>query len=237
MGMTLVRGRFLTRDDHENAPMTVVINETMARRYWPGQDAIGKRFYMGTANRPWMTIVGIVKTVKHNAVVEPPRAEMYLPYEQLPREIGGAPRAITIVVKTTADPLALVTPLRETIRALDRRLPVANIRTMEQVISLLVTERSHEIGIRVALGAERGSILRLVLSHGMTLAGVGITLGVAGALLFAQLLETLVYGVGTLDPLTFAAVAALLALVTLAACLNPARRAAAVDPVIVLRKG
>jgi len=270
MGLTLVRGRFLTRDDHANAPLTVVVNETMAARYWPGQDAIGRRFYIGTGNRPWMTIVGIVKTVRHNAVVEPPRAEMYLPYEQLPREIGGAPRAMTIVVKTAAHPRAVVGPLRETVRALDRRLPVANVRTMEEVaatalsgprfiaallgafaalalclaaigiygtISLLVTERAHEIGIRVALGAERGSILRLVLSQGLLLVGGGITVGIAGALLLTRLLATLVYGVGTLDPVTFAAVPALLALVTLAACLNPARRAAGVDPVIVLRKG
>ena len=269
MGLTLARGRFLSSEDHENAPMTVVINVTMAQRYWPGQDAIGKRFYMGTANRPWMTIVGIVKTVRHNAVVEAPRAEMYLPYEQLPREIGGAPRAMTIVLKTTADPSALVTPLRDTIRALDARLPISNIRTMEQVtatalsgprfvaallggfaalalclaaigiygtISLLVTERSHEIGIRVALGAERGSILRLVLSQGLRLAAAGIALGVAGALLLTRLLETLVYGVDTLDPVTFAAVPALLAAVTLVTCLNPAWRAAAVDPVAVLRK-
>ena len=270
MQLPLLRGRVLTEVDREDAPLSVVINQTMADRYWSGEEPIGQRFKMGTGDTPWLTIVGIVGTVRHNAVVEEPRAEMYLAHAQLPRSIGGATRSLTLVVRTTADPLASAGALRETVRSLDRNLPVSNVRTMEAVtssalaqprftatllgllaalaltlaaigiygtVSLLVTERAYEIGIRMALGAGRTSILGLILGHGMALAGAGIALGVAGALVLSRLLETLVYGVGTLDLMTFAAAPALLAGVALVACMNPARRAAAVDPIVTLRRG
>jgi putative ABC transport system permease protein len=269
MGLTLARGRLLDETDRENAPMSVVINETMAERYWPGQDALGRRFHMSTGDQPWLTIVGIVRNVRHNAVVEEPRAEMYLPHAQLPREIGYAPRSMTLVLRTETDPRAVVGALRETVRGLDRNLPIFDIRTMEDVtaaavaqprftalllglfaglalmlaaigiygtISLLVAERAQEIGIRMALGAGRRSILGWILRQGMILAGAGIAIGVAGALLLTRLLATLVYGVGTLDPLTFAMVPAFLSVVALAACVTPARRAASVDPVVALRR-
>jgi predicted permease len=270
MQLPLVRGRLLTDADREDAPLSVVINQTMADRYWPDQEAIGKRFKMGTGDTPWLTIVGIVGTVRHNAVVEGPRAEMYLPHAQLPRSIGGATRSLTLVVRTAANPLASVGALRETVRSLDRNLPVSNIRTMDQVatsalaqprftatllalfaglalalaaigiygtVSLLVTERAYEIGIRMALGAGRGSILGMILGHGMTLAGAGVALGIAGAFLLRRLLETQIYGVGTLDPITFAAAPAILGAAALLACLNPARRAAGLDPIVTLRRG
>jgi predicted permease len=270
MRLSLVRGRLLTEVDREDAPLSVVINQTMADRYWPNQEPIGQRFKMGTGDTPWLTIVGIVGTVRHNAVVEEPRAEMYLAFAQLPRSIGGATRSLTLVVRTTADPLASAGALRDTVRSLDRNLPVSNVRSMEEVtasalaqprftatllglfaalaltlaaigiygtVSLLVTERAYEIGIRMALGAGRTSILGLILGQGMALAGAGIALGVAGALVLSRLLETLVYGVGTLDLMSFAAAPALLAGVALLACMNPARRAAAVDPIVTLRRG
>jgi putative ABC transport system permease protein len=270
MRLSLVRGRLLTEVDREDAPLSVVINQTMADRYWPNQEPIGQRFKMGTGDTPWLTIVGIVGTVRHNAVVEEPRAEMYLAHAQLPRSIGAATRSLTLVVRTTADPLASAGVLRETVRSLDRNLPVSNVRSMEAVtasalaqprftatllgllaalaltlaaigiygtVSLLVTERAYEIGIRMALGAGRTSILGLILGQGMALAGAGIALGIAGALVLSRLLATLVYGVGTLDLMTFAAAPALLAGVALVACMNPARRAAAVDPIVTLRRG
>jgi predicted permease len=270
MGLTLMRGRFISAADREDAPLAVVINETMANRYWPGEDAIGKRFMMGTDPKPWLTIVGIVRTVRHNAVVEPPRAEMYVPHAQLPVEIGNAPRAMTLVVKAASDPLALAGPVRDVVRGLDRNLPVSDIRSMEAVtaaalsqprfttillgvfaalaltlaaigiygtVSLLVAERTKEMGIRLALGAERGTILRLILGQGMALAGTGLAVGLIGAVFLTRVLETLVYGVGTLDPLIFTTVPALLTGVALVACLTPARRAAAVDPVLTLRRG
>jgi putative ABC transport system permease protein len=268
MGLRLVEGRFLTPADHENAPLVAVINETMAARYWPGERAIGKRFHMNTDERPWMTIVGIVHTVRHNAVIEPPRAEMYIPHAQLPIEVGSAPRAMTIVLKASADPLAMVGVVRQAVRDLDPNLPVSGVRTLESVtsaalaqprfttfllglvallaivlaaigiygtVTLLVAQRAREIGIRMALGAGRGTILGMVLGHGLALVAVGMVLGLAGAMLFRTVLANVVYGVSTLDPLTFALVPLALTTVALLACLNPARRAAATDPASTLR--
>jgi putative ABC transport system permease protein len=269
MNIPLVRGRFITAADREDAPLVAVINDTMASRYWPGEDAIGKRFIMGTDPKPWLTIVGIVRTVRHNAIVEPPRAEMYVPHAQIAQQIGGTPRAMGVVIRTLGDPLALAGGLRDAVRALDRNLPVSDIRSMDEVtatalsqprfttlllglfaalalalaaigiygtVSLLVAERTQEMGIRMALGAERGTILRLILGQGMLLASIGLAAGVAGAMFLTRLLASLVYGVGTLDPITFIVVPSVLAVVAAVACLAPAQRAASVDPVLTLRR-
>ena len=270
MELRLLRGRLLTVDDREDSMPAVVINDTMAARYWPGEDAIGRQFMMGTDDKPWLTIVGIVGTVRHNAVVEEARAEMYLAHAQLPAHIRSAPRGMTLVVKTEGDPIALAGAVREAIRSIDRNLPVSDIRAMDDVaadalaqprfmtfllglfaavaltlaaigiygtVSLLVAERTPEMGIRLALGAERGSILRLVLGQGLVLAAAGLALGMAGAIFLTRTLAGLIYGVGALDPLTFTAVPALLCAVALVACLIPARRAASVDPIATLRQG
>jgi putative ABC transport system permease protein len=272
MGTTLLRGRLLTAADREDSEPVVVINDTMAARYWPGQDALGKRFQMGGqgSTLPMMTIVGIVRTSRHNAVVEAPRAEMYLPHAQIPRTAGGPGRGMSLVIKTAADPLAMAATLRDTIRQMDRNLPIADIQSMEQVtadalagprfaalllglfaalalilaavgtyatMSLLVSERAHEIGIRMALGAERRAIVSWVLVEGLVLAGVGVAIGVAGALFLTRMLASLLYGVSRLDPVTFAAVPAILAALALIASFTPARRAASVDPVTTLRHG
>jgi putative ABC transport system permease protein len=272
VGTRLLRGRLLTNADREDAPLVVVINDTMAERYWPGQDAIGKRFQMGGigTTRPPMTIVGIVRTSRHNAVVEDPRAEMYLPHAQLPRSVGGPGRGLAIVIKTEQDPLTAVTPLREIVRSIDPNLPLADIRTLDDItaralaaprfaawllgllaalaltlaaigtyatISLLVSERAQEIGIRIALGAERSTILRWVLGEGLVLAAVGIGFGVIGALLLSRALETLLYGVQALDLVTFTMVPIVLVIVALLASLTPARRAASMDPSTALRQG
>ena len=270
MGLKLVRGRLLNADDREDSMPVVVINETMAERYWPGEDAIGRQFIMGTDDKPWLTIVGIVGNVRHNAVVEDARAEFYVAHAQLPAHIGGAPRGMTLVAKTTGDPLAITGQVRDAVRALDRNLPISDLRTMEDVaasalaqprfvtfllaifaataltlaaigiygtISLLVAERTQEMGIRLALGADRPAILKLVLGQGLVLTAIGLAAGVAGAVALTRTLAGLVYGVGPLDPLTFVAVPALLGVVALAACALPARRAAAVDPIATLRQG
>jgi predicted permease len=133
MQLKLIRGRFLTGADREGAMPAVVINETMAARYWPGEDAIGRKFHMGTDDKPWLTIVGIVGDVHHNAVVEDGRAEMYVAHAQLPEHIGGAPRGMTLVVKTEGNPLAVAGAVRDAIRGIDRNLPVSDIRTMDDV--------------------------------------------------------------------------------------------------------
>jgi putative ABC transport system permease protein len=278
MGLTLIRGRFLTDADREDSMPAAVINETMAARYWPNQDAIGRQFMMGTDDKPWLTIVGIVGNVRHNAVVEEPRAEMYIAHSQLPGHIRSAPRGMTLVVKTDpststgqgAGPLALAGQVRDAIRSIDRNLPVSDIRTMDAVtaaalsqprfvtfllalfaatamtlaaigiygtVSLLVAERTQEMGIRLALGANRPAILKLVLGQGMLLIGIGLSAGLAGAFALTRTLSGLVYGIGTLDPVTFVAVPVMLAAVALLACFVPARRAAAVDPITTLRQG
>ncbi len=271
MDIRAARGRLLTAADGEDAPLVVVINETMAARYWPGEEPLGKRFHMGGGTRmPPMTIVGIVRGTRHNAVVESARAEMFLPHAQLLRSTGNPARAMALVVKTAGDPMQMVDPIREVVHAMDRSLPLADIRTMEQItaaalstprfaavllglfaalaltlaavgvyatIALLVTERSQEIGIRMALGAARRSVFGLVLREGLALAGLGVIVGLAGALMLSRLIETLLYGVTRFDLPTFVAVPAVLVIVALAACLNPARRAASLDPVVTLRQG
>jgi putative ABC transport system permease protein len=271
MNIRAVRGRLLTDADDEDAPLAVVINETMAARYWPGEEALGKRFHMGGGTTmPPITIVGIVRGTRHNAVVESARAEMFLPHAQLARSIRGSARAMALMVKTAGDPLQMVGPIRDVVRGMDQSLPLADIRTMGQItaaalstprfaavllglfatlaltlaavgiyatIALLVTERSQEIGIRMALGAARRSVFGLVLREGLALAGLGVAVGLAGALLLSRLIETLLYGVTRFDLPTFVAVPAVLVLVAVAACLNPARRAATLDPVVTLRQG
>jgi putative ABC transport system permease protein len=272
MGMQLVRGRFITSADHENAPLVAVINEAMADRYWPGVDPIGKRFHLGDRDQPWITVVGVSRQVRHNAVVETPRAEMYVPHPQWEVATTVRPstmRSMTLVVRTGGDPRALVDHIRRTVRALDPNLPVADVRTLQQVaddslarprftttllglfaalaltlatigiygvVSLLVTRRRQEIGIRMALGARRGNILHMVLRRGMALAAIGLVIGLTGALWLTGALTSLLYGVTRFDLLTFALAPAMLASVALLACVIPAVRAAAVNPVIALRE-
>jgi predicted permease len=272
MGLTLLEGRWFTSADREDAPLVVVINDTMAARYWPGHSAMGKRFKMGgvDSTRPVMTIVGIVKASRHNAVVEESRAEMYLPHAQLPVTTGvSAARSMSLVLKTERDPLALAGALRQAVRSVDPNVPVADILSMEQVtaralagprfaafllgvfafvalalaavgtyatISLIVSERANEIGIRLALGAERRTILASVVREGIGYAISGIVIGVAGALLVTRVLETLLYGVTTFDPITFATVPIVLGVVALLATLAPAYRAASVNPLKTLRQ-
>jgi putative ABC transport system permease protein len=269
MRMSPLRGRLFAASDDENAPLVAVINETMARRYWPGEDPIGKRFHIGTRDQPWMTVVGIVPQVRHNAVLEAPRAEMYAPHAQW--ETAGAQtiRSMTMVVRTRGDPRSLVGHVRRTLRSLDPNIPMADVRTLQRVaddslaqprftttllglfatlalllatigiygvISLLVTRRRQEIGIRMALGARRGSILQMILKRGMVLAAAGLAIGLAGALWLTGALTSLLYGVTRFDAFTFAAAPALLAGVALLACVVPAARAARVNPVVALRE-
>jgi putative ABC transport system permease protein len=268
LGLELMRGRALVEQDGEGQPLAAVINQTMAERYWPGQEALGRRFHLGTADQPWITVAGIVRPVRHNAVIEGPRAEMYLPHAQFPASTGSAPMSMTLVVKTGADPLGLVGPIRQAVASLDRDLPLANVATMEQVVSAAlasprfvmlligalavlamalaavgiygviaytVTRRAHEIGIRMALGAQRRNVLRLVLGEGVGLLALATALGLAGALALTRLLQSLLYKVSPTDPGTFAAVVLFLGSVAVAACLVPARRAMRIDPAVALR--
>jgi putative ABC transport system permease protein len=269
MGMRLVKGRTFTEADNETAPVVAVINEAMAKKYWPNRDPIGQRFHIGNQDQPWITIVGIAAQVRHNAVTEQPRTEMYVPHAQWAAAGASTSRGLTYILRTAGDPLALVGYVRQLVRSIDPGLPVADIRTLESVaddalaqprfatqllglfavlaltlaaigiygvISLLVTRRRQEIGIRMALGAKPGMILGLVVRRGMALSAVGVSVGLLAAALLTRAVSSLLYGVTRFDLVTFASVPAMLGAVALAACLVPASRAALMDPVRALRE-
>ncbi len=268
MGLSVVRGRSFTNADGEHAPLVAVVNETMAARYWPGENALGRSFHLSSMKQPWVRIVGIVRQVRHNAVVEGPRAEMYIPHAQFEAAGGSTMRGLAFVVRAAGDPLALVGPVRAVVHSFDPNLPVAQVRTLQSIVddalsaphfttmllglfaalaltlatigiygvmSLLVTRRRQEIGIRMVLGARRRSVVQMVVGRGMVLAALGVTIGLIGAAWTTRALAGLLYGVTRFDPLTFATAPLVLVTVTLLACLLPALRAAALDPAIALR--
>jgi predicted permease len=267
MGIPLREGRYLNDGDNEQTMPVALINETMARQYWPGEKAIGKRFKLGgpDANRPWMTIVGVAGDVRQMGIEEPVKAEMYVPYQQIKDDQWFAPR--DLVIRTAVDPLSIVAATRREIHQVDPDQPISNIRTMDEVLgeetssrrlgmtlltifaalalllatlgiygvlAYFVVQHTQEIGVRVALGAQRRDILRLVLKKGMLLALLGVGIGLGAAFALTRLMASLLYGVGTADPLTYAAIALLLTVVALFACYLPARRATKVDPMVAL---
>ncbi len=269
LGERLVRGRTFTPSDRAETLPVALVNETLVRAYLPGRDPIGRRIRMGSdTERPWMTIVGVVRDVRHNGVTDVVKEKFYVPHSQFALSTGGAPRNMTLVVRTGGDPLSLVGPIRAEVRRLDPTLPIANVRTMDQVVedslatprltgsllsifaglalflagvgvagvlSYLVSRRRREIGIRMALGASRGNVLRLVLRRGVLYAAAGIAAGVVAALFLTRLMEGLLYGVAPRDPLTFAAAALGLLGIAAVASLVPALRASRVDPLEALR--
>jgi putative ABC transport system permease protein len=267
MGIRLIKGRDFTARDDLNARPVAIINETLARRFFPNEDPLGKRIRPGIAagpgDAPMREIVGVVSDVRYRSLTEDVPPEVYTPYPQLAVTTG-----MWIALRTDADPLSLTGAARAEVQALDKELPVFEVKTLDQyfsgavahprfnalllllfacvallltavglygVISYSVTQRTREIGIRMALGAQTHDTLRLVVKQGMTLTLIGVAIGLGGALALTRLLKTLLYGVSAVDPLTFAVIALLLALVSLVACWIPARRATKVDPLIALR--
>ena len=266
MGIALASGRDFTEGDTAQAPRVAVINETMARRFWPNQDALGRRFRLGGADStpPWVTVAGVIHDARQWDWAAPPISEMYLPFYQIP-----APQSYTtLVVRTAADPAGLTNALQARIWALDKDLPISSLASMEDivsnsmwqprfsmlllgafaglalmlaavgiygVISYSVSQRTHEIGIRMALGAQPSDVLHLVVRQGAAMAAAGVVIGLAGALALARLLTSLLYGISPTDSLTFVAVALLLAGVAAAASYIPARRASRIDPILALR--
>jgi putative ABC transport system permease protein len=269
MGERLLRGRTITNADTADAQLVALINEEMVRRYWPGQDPIGRRIKIGgDRQRPWVTVVGIVADVRHNGITDVVKEKFYVPHRQWHTSLGNAIRSMTLVVKTRQDPAMLAGPVRQQIRAIDANLPVANVQTMNDVVaatlstprftgvllgtfaslalvlstigiygvlSYVVSRRTREIGIRVAVGARRAQVIQLVLRKGLSLAFTGVIVGVGAAAGASQLMRGLLHDVQPGDPLTFAVVALLLSAVATLASFVPAWRAARVDPVVVLK--
>jgi predicted permease len=271
IGEQVVRGRTIAPSDTSDSQLVGLINDEMARRYWAGRDPIGGRFRIGNrANRPWITVVGIVKGVKHNGITGVVKEKFYIPHTQWSKSLGNANliRSMTIVLKTDGDPAALTSPVRAAIRGIDPNLPVADVRTMDDVVgaalatprftsvllsifaalaltlsaigiygvlSYLVSRRTREIGIRVAIGAGRPAVVRMVLGSGLSLALAGIGTGLALAFAITGLLRGLLHGVTPADPGTFAAVTVLLVGVAAAASAVPAWRASRVDPMLALK--
>jgi putative ABC transport system permease protein len=267
MRIPLRRGRLFDKSDGQDAPPVAIINETMARKFWPNQDAVGKRFKFGSPQdqTPWRRIAGVVGDVRQMRLNEPPRQEMYFPYWQA-KENWMVPRDLAI--RTSADPLSLAGAVRQAVWSIDRDQPVSNVMTLDDlldqevaqrrvqaallgglaalalilacvgiygVLSYLVTQRTQEIGIRVALGANATDVFRTVAGKGMGLAAIGIGVGVAAALALSRLLAGLLFGVHATDPITYAAAVSVFAAVALLACYFPARRASRVDPMVALR--
>jgi putative ABC transport system permease protein len=272
IGARLIAGRdFGSQDQAAGAPVAIV-NEHMAKRYWPDRNPIGARLRFGrglsddsrdTTQNPWITVVGVVADMRRTGVDMPVRDEAFFPFAQ------NVSSSALVVVRTANDPMTMVPQFRQAVRDLDRDQPIASIRTMDQILSgliaqrrfsmtlvaafaivalalaligaygvtsYLVSQRTREIGVRVALGANPSNISRLVVREGMVVAGTGVAVGVVGAIATTRLASSLLYGVSARDPITIASVAAALLIVSAIANYIPARRASRVDPLLALRQ-
>jgi putative ABC transport system permease protein len=265
LGIPLLRGRAFDARDVRQAPAVTIVSDTLVKRYWPGEDPIGRRVSFGTdekGGRSWTTIIGVVADVRQKGLHTDPRSECYVPYSQAPS------RYATLVVRSGLDAAGLAASVGREVQAVDPDVPVYEVKTMREVLdgslasrrfnmallalfavmavllaavglygvlAYMVTQRTHEIGVRMALGARKRDVLRLVVGQGMALTAGGLVLGILGALALTRVLSTLLVGVAVTDPWTFASVALLLGAVAFLACYIPARRAARVDPMIALR--
>ncbi|HEX8137727.1 MAG TPA: ABC transporter permease [Pyrinomonadaceae bacterium] len=263
MGIPLIKGRVITERDTKDAPRVVVINETLARKYFPGEEPLGKRINVTLAENNVAEIVGVVGDVKHMGLERESGPESYFSYQQIPLQ------TMTLIARSRSEnPAELAAGLRQAVERVDSDQPLSDVRTMEQlladslarrrfnmlllglfsglalllagvgifgVMNYSVMQRTHEIGIRMALGAQAGDILKMVLGQGMLLTLVGVAIGLGAAFWLTRFMAGLLYGVTATDPLTFGAVAVVLGLVALLAIIIPARRATKVDPIVALR--
>ncbi|MDQ3948793.1 MAG: ABC transporter permease [Gemmatimonadota bacterium] len=271
MRVRIKQGRGFTSSD-PGGPPVMVVNEALAKRFYPDQNPVGRRIRpplsADTSGTPWFTIIGVAENVKQGGLDAEPGTELYFNYEQGPRLVRRAPGQMNVVMRTRRPLDALAPQIRRAVSATDPALPIVRLRTMEEVfgdsvtrqrflslllgifavvalvlaaigtygiLSYMVTERQREIGIRMALGAGSGQVVRLVLGQGLGMAAIGIGLGVAGALGLSRLTTSLLYGVSPADPVTFSAVTAVIALVAVVACVVPTRRATRVDPLAAIR--
>ena len=264
LDVPLLEGREFTDEDTVSAPGVIVINQTMARRYWPKEDPVGKRIKIGyfDSHEPWLTVVGVVGDVRHWGLDREVRPEFFRPYTQ------AAWPVMTIVVRTALAPASFTRPVKQALADIEPEQPVSDTSTLEEVVrdsvgsrrfpmlllsafaflalglaavgitgvvSYAVTQRTHEIGIRLALGAQPRDVLRLIVGGSMAWALAGVVLGIAGAAGVTRFLSELLYGVRPTDPMVFCAVSLILTGVALLASYIPARRSMQVDPIVALR--
>jgi predicted permease len=261
MGIRILRGRGFEERDLAGEQNLVVLNETLAGRFWPGQDPVGKTIYLDRNSERW-EVIGVARNAKYRTLGEAPRPFVYQGYRP------GDYRDEVVVVRASGDPQSLLAALRQSARALDEKVPMTGLQTLEQatsvalllpragaslfgvfgllglalaslglygVIAYIASQRTHEIGIRMALGAQHADILRLVVSQGVRLTLAGVALGLAGAFAATRVLSVILYGISPTDRMTFAAVTLVLLLTSITACYIPARRATKVDPIVALR--
>ena len=269
LGVPLLQGRMFTPTDNEKGQPVVLINTTMARTFFPGENPLGKRMQLGALPEqqvPWMEIVGVVSDVRPGLGIDP-QAEMYLPYRQADAVLPVF--QLSVVLRTAVDPMSEASALRIALREIDSNQPLVRVRTMEDnmaatvaqprfrswllgifaalalvlaavgiygVMSYSVNQRTGEIGIRMALGAEATDVFRLIVGLGLRLALAGVAIGLVVAMALTRVLRTFLFGISALDPVTFLGVAIVLAVVGLSASYFPARRATKVDPMVALRE-
>ena len=262
MGIPLLKGRLFTDHDNADSPRVVVIDETLARQFFPNQDPLGRHLQVPDVTRPAREIVGVVGAVRDTTLDQQPQPTIYFPYLQT------GDQSMSLAVRTDSQPAGILPSIKNAIWAVDKDQPVFNVKTMEEIISGVVSaqrlafillgifaflalalaavgiygvtsysvnQRTHEIGIRMALGAREADVLRLVVGHGLMLGVVGVAIGVAGALALTRFLASMLYGIRATDPLVYLGVSLLLISVAAVASYIPARRAAKVDPMEALR--
>jgi putative ABC transport system permease protein len=269
MQIPTLAGRGLSDNDRENQPLAAVVSEELVRRFFPNENPLGARIDFARTNEPhqWMTIVGVVRDVKHGTLNEPPEATMYAPFSQS-EESWRRWMSLVVRHRNLADTSGLIAEVKQQVWAIDNQIPVSEIRSMEDWMSVSlarqrfnmlllglfaglamllaavgiygtmayrVSQRTNEIGIHMALGAQRSDVLKLVLGDGAKVALAGIAVGLLGAAAVTRVMASLLFEVEPTDPATFAITTLMLAAIALAACYIPARRATRVDPIIALR--
>jgi predicted permease len=264
LSIPLLRGRTFTEYDNQESPGVVIINDALARHYFPGEDPIGKRLKVGAieVNDPWQEIVGVVRGVRTASLDAEPEPELYLPFQQRPEW------DLALLLRTTSNPENFVAAVRKEIQAEDGNVPVFRVATMNRVIddsvserrfnlrlmslfaivtlllaatgiygvmSYLVTQRAHEIGVRMALGVQRFDVVMMVIRQGSILALTGLFVGLVMAFALTHVMKNLLFGISATDPLTFVVISSLFIAVALISNLIPALRATKVDPLQALR--
>jgi putative ABC transport system permease protein len=265
IGIPLLNGRAFTRKDDQHAPPVIIVNRTLARRFWPNEDPLGKQLRFGEPGDPAYTIIGVVGDIKHMGLDAEEGAVIYQPHAQ--KRFPWL-RWMTLVIRTDAEPSQMIAAVRSRLLEVDKEQPVYEISTMDDllarslaqprfalillglfaglaillagigiygVMSYTVSQRTHEIGIRLALGAQSRHVLGMVIGEGMRLAILGVGLGLIGAFLLTRFMKSLLFGVSAVDPTTFALISLLILSVALLACYLPARRAMKADPISALR--